>query len=431
MIELAPQIVDIASHNYDGVGTAKLNDKQVIIPGVLVGERIKLKVIKRSTHKILAEIDEILVSSLQRQSPPCDHYSICGGCQLQHMSYGYQLELKQKIAIDTLQSIAGFQPDKWLDPVSSNSHHYRRKARLSVKYVEKKGTVVVGFREEKSHFVTQTKSCLVLEKPMDILPSKLSMLFNKLSIKNKITAVELAKGDNNIGAVIRVLEMPTEKERELMRHGFENLGIQASLLLNTKEIVPLSVSQQDLRYKVGDINISFLPQDFIQVNAYVNQSLITSIINYVNYYDSKRVLDLFCGLGNITLPLAKYVETAVGVDVDFGLISRAKANAKNNLISNVDFKVANLFKGMYPIFDSNWDTLIIDPPRSGAENVISQIHKMNAKVIIYVSCNPGTFARDAKIICHDHGYRLIESKITDMFPMTHHIEIISLFIKKQ
>ena len=429
MPELINNIVEVTGHNHDGVGTSTINNKKVLIPGSLIGETIKLKIIKNNAHQISAEIDEILTVSAQRQTPECPHYGVCGGCQLQHMSYAYQLALKQKIAEETLASVAAQQPQMWLEPMPSNPTHYRRKARLSAKYVEKNKSIVVGFREQKSHFVTNSEVCMTLEKPMHRMPNQLMGIFNKLSIKNKIPKVELARGDEALSAIIRVLDYPTVRDIDTMKEEFSSLGINASLLLNTKESLPLT-HFKELYYSVDGVTIKFLPQDFIQVNSYINQFIIDKVIGYIRRYNSVQVLDLFSGLGNISLPVAKHVERILGVDVDFGLIARAKENAKNNNMMNLKFSVADLFKGRYPFFNNSWDTLIVDPPRSGAENVIQQIQLIDPNLIIYISCNPGTFARDARTLINYSGYTLVESQVADMFPMTNHIEMISIFEKR-
>ncbi len=419
----------VSGYDFEGQGISYADDRKVIIPGAMKGEKVSAKVVVKNSRFFKANLEQIVNQSPDRVQPSCVHYELCGGCQLQHIDYGNQLAIKKEHALENLKSIAGMELNFDPQTFTSSPYHYRRKARLSAKYVDKKNKVTVGFREKNSHFVTDANSCDVLVKELTILPQLFSEILSPMSIKNKIPQIEIAQGDEAVGAILRCLEPPNTKEIDILKSFFKEHQIAGSLLLNNKEQVVLHETAPLAYSPYQDIKLNFFPQDFIQVNDKINKDLVMLVVENVKKYQPESVLDLFCGLGNITLPVSRYAGNVAGIELGAGLIKRAMVNQALNHISNINFHTGDLFEEGWPIFKDKWDMLILDPPRSGAQAVIRQLGVIDPEYIIYISCNPGTFARDARKICEENNFKMVDLNVLDMFPQTSHIELLGVFEK--
>jgi 23S rRNA (uracil1939-C5)-methyltransferase len=337
--------------------------------------------------------------------------------------------------MDALQRIGKVGPAKVLEPlISSDAFGYRRKARLGVKYVAKKGKVLVGFRERGTPYVADIAECHILHPRVGRLITPLSELIGQLSIKERVPQIEVAMGDDQCVLVFRILEpLSPADEQLLLRFGTEREVVIYTQTGGPETVAPLNGEAVDLHYALPDydLEIHFLPNDFTQVNSALNRLMINHALALLALQPEDRVLDLFCGLGNFTLPIARGVAEVVGVEGDAGLVARARENAHSNAIENSRYYTANLYEALpkEPWLRERFDKALLDPPRSGAAEVLEHLPRLGIKRIVYVSCYPGTLARDAGELVHKHGYRLVSAGVMDMFPHTAHVESIALFEK--
>ncbi|MEJ2529810.1 MAG: 23S rRNA (uracil(1939)-C(5))-methyltransferase RlmD, partial [Gammaproteobacteria bacterium] len=332
--------------------------------------------------------------------------------------------------------IGKVEPREILQPLVAGDHWgYRRKARLGAKYVAKKGRVLVGFRERGSSFLADIQSCEVLHPKVGHNLMALSDLIASLSIRDKVPQIEVSIGDDACVLVFRILEPLTPDDSRLL----ERFGSEYEMEIYLQEagpdsVHPLKPEPADLHYALPDfaIDISFLPNDFTQVNSELNRQMVARAVELLDPQKQDRVLDLFCGIGNFTLPLATRSLAVVGVEGERALVERARENAKANAIDNTDYYTANLYESLQhePWLSERFDKALLDPPRSGAQEVLEQLPKLGIKRIVYVSCYPGTLARDAGELVNRHGYRLLAAGVMDMFPHTAHVESIALFEAK-
>lgn len=449
-LPVEPILADIRDLAHDGRGVGQvlvneaahsdgpeINDagKTVFVHGALPGERVRARLIGRNRQFDEATVTEVLTPSPDRITPKCQWYEQCGGCALQHMDHSAQIHWKHKRLVDNLERIGQVTPKHWADPVVADAWGYRRRARLSVRHVPGKGRVLVGFRERQGRFVADIGHCEVLDGAFSHRLESLSALIAELSIPNAIPQIEIAVGDVGAALILRHLEpLASEDLMALKRWSDAN---EVAIYLQSKgpdTVFCLTPEGHEMYYEVTDdkLKLHFGPQQFIQVNASVNERLIARALDWLGLGQDERVLDLFCGLGNFTLPLAKRVGQVVGVEGAADLVEAARANARANGIDNADFFVADLSE---PPEGQAWlskpfDGVLIDPPRSGAEEVLSVIAQSGAKKVVYVSCNPATLARDAGLLVNTHGFELIEAGIADMFPHTAHVESIALFERR-
>jgi len=334
-----------------------------------------------------------------------------------------------------LKHIGKVTPEVILKPLESGEHWgYRRKARLGAKNVPKKGKVLVGFRERGSSFIADLSICKVLHPKVGELITPLSELIESLSISGKVPQIEMAMGDEVCVLIFRLLEKPSDDDCAKL----ESFGIKHEINVYLQEggpttVKPLSGEAAKLTYAIPDfdVELTFLPSDFTQVNSGINRLMVRRAIDMLDLQSNDRVLELFCGLGNFTLPLARHAESVIAVEGDSSLVARARENAQRNGIDNATFYTANLYEELVqePWLAQTFDKALLDPPRSGAFEILEHLPKLGVKRIIYVSCNPGTLARDAGELVHKHGYRLISAGVMDMFPHTAHVESIALFEK--
>jgi 23S rRNA (uracil1939-C5)-methyltransferase len=431
-LNAAPQEGEIIDLAQDGRGIAKLAGKTVFIDGALPGELVRYRVYKRRRQFDEADLAEIVSRSPHRVQPLCRHFGVCGGCSLQHLEPEAQLEAKQRQLLDAFAHIGNVRPGHVLDPLEGPQWAYRRRARLGVKYVHKKGRVLAGFREKRKPYLADIQRCEILVKPQASLASELAALAESLSIRDKLPQVELAAGDEQTALVVRVMEPPTAADLQKISEFGAAKGVQIFLQSGGLDSVrPLHEGYPPLSYAVdeGRVIIEFGPVDFIQVNREVNAGMVQAAIRLLRPEPQDVLLDLFCGLGNFTLPLARRAHRALGVEGDPALLAKARANAVRNGISNAEFKAENLFEPAKFGAWSNepYDLVLLDPPRAGAAELLPCIARWQPRRVVYISCHPGSLARDAGILVRDLGFTLTEAGVMDMFPQTTHVESIAVF----
>lgn len=429
--------ITITGISHEGRGIAHINGKITFIENALPGEIVQIIYNKKRRSYDEAKAIKILKGSTDRIQPGCIHYDSCGGCSLQHLSNQAQLQHKEKTLVDQLSHFTAIKPKSLLPPLTGPSWGYRRRARLGVKYVTKKQAVLVGFREKNGRYLAQLQTCKTLDPRVGQLLVPLQQLIHKLNAFQAIPQIEVALGDDILGLVFRHLTPINISDQMHLKSFAEQHQIQLYLQpgneSSTHCIWPedpklLSYRLENKGYQ--PLELLFEPKHFVQINPDINQAMIHRAMELLSPNFSDRILDLFCGLGNFSLPLATRCQFVVGVEGYAELVERAKANARHNAINNTQFYTADLTAS---ILKETWaqqtfNKILLDPPRSGALEVISQIADWNVERIVYVSCNPASLARDAGELVKQ-GYSLEQAGIMDMFPQTHHSEAICLFTK--
>jgi 23S rRNA (uracil1939-C5)-methyltransferase len=426
------QEADIVDLAHDGRGVARLGGKAVFVDGALPGERVRLRVLKRRRQLDEAGLVDVLVASPDRVVPACAHFGICGGCSLQHLSAEAQLAAKERQLLDNLERIGRVRPERVLAPLRGPAWAYRRRARLGVKYVHKKGRVLAGFREREKPYIADLRRCEVLQQPLADLPRDLAALVETLAIKEKIPQVEVSAGDAQIALVFRVLEAPGPDDTDKISAFGAEHGLQIFLQTGGLDTVrPLRPDYPPLTYAVDDgrVVIEFGPVDFIQINREINASMVTAALELLAPTGSDTVLDLFCGLGNFTLPLARRTVRVVGIEGDAALVAKAGANAARNGAGNAAFFKENLFEPTQfgPWAAERYDLVLLDPPRAGAAALLPRMAHWRPRRVVYISCHPGSLARDAENLVYTLGFKLTCAGVMDMFPQTTHVESIAVF----
>ena len=396
--------VSIIGLSHEGRGIAHINGKTSFVQDALPGESVLVEITKKHRQYDEAKTTTILKRSPDRVTPKCIHYGICGGCSLQHLNTDAQLKHKEKTLLEQLAHIAGTQPNTLLPPLKGPSWGYRRRARLGVKYVAKKQAVLVGFREKNGRYLAQLKSCETLAPRIAQLISPLQQLISTLKAYQTIPQIEASLGDEDLALVFRHLTPLDSEDRTKLKAFAKEYQLQLYLQPGNEstmhciwpEIKPKSLSYH-LNQPSNPLELLFEPHDFIQINATINQSMINRAIELLAPNFSDRILDLFCGLGNFSLPLATQCQSVIGIEGSPELVARARENAMHNTISNVQFHTADLSN---PISEQSWsqqrfNKLLLDPPRSGALEIIQQIASWPIERIVYVSCNSASLARDA------------------------------------
>ncbi|HNR23460.1 MAG TPA: 23S rRNA (uracil(1939)-C(5))-methyltransferase RlmD [Steroidobacteraceae bacterium] len=424
----------VTALNHDGDGIVK-SGKTAFVPGVLPGETVRFRRTRRHRQHDEAQLVEVLVPAADRVEPQCPHFGTCGGCALQHLAPAAQLAAKAAELADSLARIGRVEPRTWLAPLEGPVWNYRRRARLSARYVHKKGRSLVGFRERSAPYVAEIDSCRVLAPPFDQLVSPLSALLTGLTIRERVPQVEIASGERANAVILRVLSTPSADDLAAMRAFGAAHDVTIYLQSGGLDTVaPLDGVPAQLDYELPDfgLRLAFEPVDFVQVNAAINRALVSRAVEWLDPGPADRVLDLFCGLGNFTLALARRAGEVVGVEGDAGLIGRARANAVGNGIDNATFHVANL--AAEDVDQSRWwaggfTQVLLDPPRAGAREVLPAVARLAPRRIVYVSCHPGTLARDLGELVHEHGYLLQAAGVLDMFPHTTHVESMAVLAR--
>jgi 23S rRNA (uracil1939-C5)-methyltransferase len=427
-----PMRMQVVSLAHDGRGVARVEGKTVFVDGALPGETVMATRSRKHRRYDEATLLEVLEASPDRVQPGCAHFGVCGGCALQHLDEARQVESKQAHVAEQFARVGQVEPARWLEPLRGPAWGYRRRARLGAKYVIKKERVLVGFRERSKPYVADVRSCPVLADPVGPLVGELAALVESLSIRERLPQIEVSVGELATALVARVLDDPTAEDRRRLRDFATSRGLEFYLQpggLDT--VVPLDPPATPLTYRLPefDVEITFQPIDFIQVNASINAQAVSLAVEHLQLAPEHRVLDLFCGLGNFTLPVARRAGRVVGVEGEEGLVARARANAAANGIGNAEFHVADLSGDPegFPWTLGPFERVLLDPPRAGAAGVLPLIGRIRPGRIVYVSCHPASLARDAGVLVHGHGYRLAAAGVMDMFPHTAHVESIAVF----
>lgn len=428
--------VTIEKLGHDARGITHLDGKIVFIDNALQGEQLKFQYTSTRSKFDEGVAIEILTPSEDRQQARCPHAVLCGGCSLQHMKSSAQIREKQATMLEQLAHFGNVQVPEILSPLTAEPFNYRRKARMGAKYVEKKGGALVGFREKRSNFLAAINECHVLHNVIADQIPRLRELIAECDGRFEIPQLEVAVGDDAAAIIVRHLKPLSEADHRRWLMFAESTGIhlyyQPKGLDSVHKVWPADGLER-LCYRLPDFELEmrFHPLDFTQVNFEINRQMVTRAIDLLDVQSDERVLDLFCGLGNFTLPLARRSREVVGVEGDEALVQRGIENAAHNSLENVRFYGADLTKDItsHPWAKEGFDKILIDPPRSGALEVVRELARFKAKRVVYVSCNPATLARDAGELTK-LGYRLSKAGVMDMFPHTTHVESMAVFERK-
>ncbi|GAB6141525.1 23S rRNA (uracil(1939)-C(5))-methyltransferase RlmD [Methylosoma difficile] len=427
--------IHIESLTHDGRGVGHIDGKAIFIDEALPGEEVDF--IYTDSRKDYAEGRVVALHNRapERVDAACPHYGVCGGCSFQHVEASAQISIKQGLLEEQFKRIGKVDSPELWQPLTGPHWGYRRKARMGVKYVQKKDRVLVGFREKRHPYLAEIDSCIVMHESVGTRLTALGEMIVQLSIREKIPQIEVAIGDEACVLAFRVLEPPTTADQAIMRAFGHAHGL--SICLQSKgpdTIVPLDGEPEVIpTYSLPDhgITFKFRPAMFTQVNYDINRQMINRVLETLQLNANDTVLDLFCGLGNFTLPMAKYAGRVIGIEGDQPLVNHAKANAQFNGIDNVEFYAADLSKDISgePWAQHKFNKIMLDPSRAGAAEVLPLFKRWQPEQIVYVSCNPSTLARDAGILVNELGYTLVKAGVMDMFPQTGHVESIALFCK--
>lgn len=454
--EFAAEIIDL---DHEGRGFARVEGKATFIADALPGERVRFRYLRRTRDVDEGQCVAVDTPSPHRVAPGCAHFGVCGGCSMQHLEPAQQILFKQKQLLDQLERSGKVAPDEVAAPITGPVWGYRRRARLGVKDVPKKGGVLVGFRERESSFLAALETCQVLDPRVGRKLRALGELIGGLSIRRLVPQIEIACAPDVVALVFRVLQPPSEADREKLQAFAAREGFDIYLQTGGPDSIrPLDMDVAErrpgpspatrergrpsadadggvraatpLEYSPdgSDLRLRFEPADFIQVNGEVSQRTVEQALDWLELSPGERVLELFCGLGNFSLPLARRGAQLLAVEGEQGLVQRARENARRNGL-DIRFEKADLFtaSGDEPWLQPAFDKLLLDPPRAGAKEILPIVASRKPERIVYVSCHPGTLARDAGMLVHEFGYRLVRAGVMDMFPHTSHVESMALF----
>jgi len=425
-------LVRLKVHALDagGHGIARnAEGKVVFVEGALGGETVDAQILRSRPKFDTARTVAVLKAASGRRAPPCPYYESCGGCAIQHADARTQVAAKQRWLEDCFERIGRVRPETMLAPIYGEEWGYRRRARLSVRYVEKKGGAMVGFRERRSTFVTDMQGCLVLPAHVSALIPELRALIGRLSIRERVPQIEVAVGDAAVVLVFRHLQPFSDDDLGLLRHFADAARVQVWLQPRGPESAapfhPLPAPELFYTLPEFGVRIAFLPTDFTQVNHAVNRLLVSRAVRLLDPQPGERIGDLFCGLGNFSLPLAARGAQVIGLEGSKALVERARQNALANGLT-AQFEAANLFEPNLAPWGA-FDKLLVDPPREGAIELVKALPEAWPKRIVYVSCDAATLARDAGVLVNTKGFRLSTAGVVNMFPHTAHVESIALF----
>jgi 23S rRNA (uracil1939-C5)-methyltransferase len=426
-----PLEVKIESLSHEGRGIAQHNGKIVFVFAALPGERVLIRIDKATRKYSEASVIEVLEPSPDRIEPLCPHFTVCGGCSMQHVDAAMQLEMKQQSVLGMMQH-AGINIGEVMPPLRSEPWGYRRKARLGVKYVLKKQRLLLGFRERNKPYLADMQSCRVLVEQVGMHLTDLMQLIDAMDAQRSIAQIEVAADDQHTVLVFRHLEALSEADLQRLTRFAQDTGFWVQLQAQGPDSMQaLYPPQQTLYFRPladSDIRIAFGAADFAQVNNAINQQMVGQALDMLELQADDRVLDLFCGLGNFTLPMAARVSQVIGVEGDEAMVARAKHNALDNDIHNTSYYCADLTRvdKQSSWLRQKYDKVLLDPPRSGAFEIMESVSALGARIIVYVSCQPSSLVRDARVLV-DSGYRLSHFGMMDMFPQTAHVESMAVF----
>lgn len=424
----------IHSLDHEARGIARLDGKAIFVDGALPGETVEFASYRRKPNYELANLVQVLKPSSARVQPRCPHYGICGGCAMQHMEPSAQLAVKQRVLEDSLWHIGRIRPETILPPIQGSVWGYRHKARLGVRNVPSKGGVLIGFHERKSSYIADIRQCEILQPHVSALLMPLRELFAAMSISERLPQVEVAVGDACTALVLRILQPLSKADEKLLRAFADRHGVVFYLQPKGPDTAYRFYPEDGpgLTYGLPEfgLDMAFRPTDFTQVNHAMNQVLVRRALRLLDPQPGERIADMFCGLGNFTLPIAVSGAEVLGIEGSPALVQRGEESARSHgLAERVKFAVANLFDCTEASVAAlgNFDKMLIDPPREGAVELVKALGKGAPNRIVYVSCNPATLARDAAVLTAVKGYRLVAAGAVNMFPHTAHVESIALF----
>ncbi|MFD2368131.1 23S rRNA (uracil(1939)-C(5))-methyltransferase RlmD [Pseudoduganella sp. GCM10020061] len=440
-------IIDIKSLDMDarGVGHLEANEdgtpgKVIFVEGALPGEKVSFSTFRKKKNWEAATMTALHRESAMRVTPRCEHFDICGGCSMQHLEPSAQVAVKQRVLEDNLWHLSKVKPGMVMRPLQGPTWEYRYRARLSVRYVEKKGGMLVGFHEKKSSFIADMKNCYILPRHVADMLVPLRVLVRSLSIYNQMPQIEVAVGEDVTALVLRIMAPLSRADEDLVKAFADQWNVQWWLQPKGPDTVyPFYPLDKQLHYLLPEfgIRMPFKPVDFTQVNHHINRVLVSKALRLLDVQPGDRVADLFCGLGNFTLPLATQAREVVGIEGSTTLTERALENARaNGLDAKTTFYTRNLFEATTEdlIALGKFDRMLVDPPRDGAVAICNAIAGLREqrpdlmpKRIVYVSCSPSTLARDAGILVHVAGYTLSKAGVANMFPHTSHVESVAVF----
>lgn len=423
-----PEVIDVTGFSHEGRGIAKHEGKTLFISGALPEEQVRFEIEAKHRRYDEATCKEIITASEHRVEPQCEYYGRCGGCDLQHLNHDQQITTKQNIVTEQLRRLGKFEPTVTEAPITSPSWNYRRSCRLGINQLTRDGSALVGFRRKGSSKLIKIEHCPILAKPLDNILNKLPAVLETSDNFKEITHAEISMGDTEGALTLRVKKRPNDA----LANDLNQLAIDHNcrLYFDHGKRIEAYDSEAELSYTITDTasEIAFKPGDFIQVNAQVNQKMISRALSWLQLNNDDRVLDLFCGIGNFTLPMASQVNRVVGIEGVEEMVDRARINATNNQLDNCEFYKANLTNDLraMPWYKQGFNKILLDPPRTGALEIIKQLEQHSPDMVLYVSCNPAALARDgAELI--SQGYQVTKFCVMDMFPHTSHVESLALF----
>lgn len=433
-----PRIAQVESLDFEGHGVAHIDGKTIFIDGALPFETVEYSTYRKKPNFENAQAMAILKESFVRATPRCPHFGVCGGCSMQHMEFTAQVAAKQRVLEENLKRIGNVETETLLPALYGPAWNYRHRARLSARHVAKKGTVLVGFHEKRSSFICDMTECHILPERISKQLPALRELVMQLSIRERMPQIELAAGDHVDVLVFRNMDAITPADETLFRDYADKWNVQIWLQPKGPDtahpLYPLDAPQLSYSLPEFGITMPYKPTEFTQVNPQINRVMVERALKLLDPQPGERIADMFCGLGNFTLPIAKSGATVLGMEGSQQLVDRALENAqKNGLDRHTEFAVANLFE-----MTEDWlarlgpfDRMLIDPPRDGAMELVKSIPEVGGpKRIVYVSCNPATLARDANVLVNVKGYKLKAAGVMNMFPHTAHVESMAWFEKE-
>ncbi|KXB30620.1 23S rRNA methyltransferase [Dechloromonas denitrificans] len=424
----------IESLDHEARGITRLEGKTVFVDSALPGETVEYASFRRKPSYELAHLVSVLRPSTARVEPRCPHFGVCGGCAMQHMEPSAQVAAKQRVLEDSLWHIGRVRPDSILPPIHGEPWGYRHRARLAVRKLAQKGGVLIGFHEWRSSYIADIQSCAILPPHVSALLMPLRDLIASLSIAERVPQLDFAVGERCTALLLRILEPLKAKDEQLLRDFADRHNVVFYLQPKGPDTAyrfyPLPGPRLSYTLPEFDLELDFRPTDFTQVNHAVNRVLMRRALRLLDPRPVERIADMFCGLGNFTLPIARSGASVVGIEGSETLVKRGRESAlSNGLAEFVEFGLANLFECSEASLAAlgHFDKMLIDPPREGALELVRAIGPDGPRRIVYVSCNPATLARDAAVLVTSKGYRFVAAGAVNMFPHTSHVESIAVF----
>ncbi|MGE5469926.1 MAG: 23S rRNA (uracil(1939)-C(5))-methyltransferase RlmD [Bacteroidota bacterium] len=424
----------IESLDHEARGIARQEGKAIFVDGALPGETVEYASFRRKPSYELAQLVSVLRPSTARVEPRCPHFGVCGGCAMQHMEPTAQVAAKQRVLEDSLWHIGRVRPETILPPIQGAPWGYRHRARLGVRLVPKKGGVLIGFHERRSSYIADMPTCDILPPHVSALLLPLRALVGALSVAHCLPQIDISVGEHCTALALRILQPLNDRDEQLLRDFADRHDVVFYLQPKGPDTVyrfyPLPGPRLSYTLPEFDLEFEFRPTDFTQVNHAVNRLLVRRALRLLDPQPGERIADMFSGLGNFTLPIARSGATVVAVEGSEGLVQRGRESAAaNGLAERVEFGVANLFVCTEESIAAlgRFDKMLIDPPRDGAMELVKVIGPNGPRRIVYVSCNPATLARDAAVLVNTNGYRFVAAGAVNMFPHTAHVESIAVF----